>query len=298
MKKLILALTAVSLLAAPAAQAQDGDVYRPAGDWVADFGDDYCRLVRNFSNGRNQISLGFERVQPGPFTRLIFVGDGISPFRRATEIGYNFLPSGNTRQARYVKSETGDGKQYLAFDQFMLAPPGPPAPGTPPGPPPLYNRQQEQEAARALTGIALSEGLTDAVRFETGSLRPVVATMQACADDLLTVWGLDAEKHKTMTVPAIMTPVDGGVLPQGTIPFTEFEKFLGGANQVRLIIGADGKPTSCTIYNPSLSQSLNNRICNLAMSKAAFIPAKDAAGQPMASYWMGSPLFLGPPLRR
>ena len=133
------------------------------------------------------------------------------------------------------------------------------------------------------------------MRFETGSLRAPITALQTCADDLLTVWGLDPEKHKTMTTLAILNPDPNGVLPQGTIPFGDFGKFGGGANQVRVLIGADGKPTGCTIYSPTLGQSLNERICTLVMSKATFQPAKDADGQPMASFWMGSPLFLGPP---
>jgi hypothetical protein len=119
--------------------------------------------------------------------------------------------------------------------------------------------------------------------------------MQNCADDLLTVWGLDADKHKSLTAPAILNPNPTGVLPQGTVPFGEFSKLGGGANQVRLVVSAEGKPTSCTIYSPSLSQTLNERICTLVMDKATFQPAKDAEGQAMASFWMGSPLFLGPP---
>ena len=64
---------------------------------------------------------------------------------------------------------------------------------------------------------------------------------------------------------------------------------------MRLLIGADGKVTACAIYAPSLAQSLNERICGLAKERASFQPAKDAGGQPMASVWMGSPMFLGPP---
>lgn len=294
MNKTLLACAMAGLLSAQPAQAQDSAaVFRPTGGWTADFGDDYCRLFRTFSDGTNQVQLALERTQPGAFTRIILVGNGISPFRGADTIGYNFLPGGNPARARYIKSETGDGQPLLGFDPLvlMLTPPA----FTPGAPLPVYNRAQEQEVARTITGFALGEGLTDPVRFETGSLRAPVATMQACADDLLKVWGLDPEKHKAMTAIPVLAPRSDGVLPQGTIPFGEFDKFLGNANLVRALIGADGKPTSCTIYQPTLSESLNSRICGLVMSRATFQPAKDADGQPMASYWMGSPMFLGPP---
>ena len=33
-----------------------------------------------------------------------------------------------------------------------------------------------------------------------------IAAMQACADDLLKVWGLDPDKHKAMSAPAVPNP--------------------------------------------------------------------------------------------
>ena len=298
MKGMLSGIAAAALLAAPAAQAQEETVFRPAGTWTADYGDDYCRLIRTFSDGTREMSLALERLQPGDQVRLIAVGEGMRPFRGADQIAYAFQPSGASGKTRYVRSETPDGRQYVSFEPVTLAPPPaftPPAPGTPPAPPPPYSRAQEQETARAITGFVLTEGLMSPVRVETGSLRAAIGALQVCADDLLTVWGLDAEKHRTMTAGPVPNPNPDGVLPQGTIPFDQFEKFVGGANQVRLLVGADGKVTACAIYSPSLSQSLNERICNLAKERGSFQPAKDAAGQPMASVWMGSPAFLGPP---
>jgi hypothetical protein len=299
MKKLLLACAVAGLLVAPTAQAQDGAVFRPVGGWTADFGDDYCRIFRTFSDGEKEVQLALERTQPGAFLRLIMAGEGVNPFRNAETISYNFLPGGSNFNARYVRARTGDGKDMVGFDPLVLrlAPPvfAPPAPGTPPAPPPVYSRSQELETARGITGVALGQGLTSPVSFQTGSLRAPIEVLQACADDLLVVWGLDVEKHKTMTAAPILNPRQDGVVPQGTIQFGDFEKFAGNSNLLRVMIGADGKPTSCTVYQPSLMQSLNNRICSMVMSRATFQPAKDADGQPMASFWMGSPLFLGPP---
>jgi len=308
MKGLSSWVAAVALLAAPAAQAQDETiVLRPSGNWTADYGEDYCRLIRTFSDGQREFSLVLQRLQPGAQVQLMVVGEGMRPFRGADQIGYQFLPTGSQGKARYARSETADGKSYVTFAPVTLAPPpafAPPARGTTPAPPPMYSRAQEQETARGITGFMLTEGLVSPVRVETGSLGAPIEALQACADDLLTVWGLDAEKHKTMTVPPIMNPNPTGVLPQGTMPFREFRKISGGLSEfrpligeVRLLIGADGKVTDCAIYSPSLSQSRNGRICSLARERASFQPARDAAGQPMASLWMGSPMFLGPPPR-
>jgi len=294
MKGMLSWVAVAALLAAPAAQAQDETVvFRPAGSWTADYGDDYCRLIRNFTDGSREMSLAFERLQPGEQVRLIAVGEGMRPFRGADQIAYQFQPAGSSGKARYVRSETADGKQFVSFDPMTLAPP---AAGTAPAPPPIYSRADEQATARGITGILLTEGLISPVRVETGSLGAAVGALQACADDLLTVWGLDADRHKTMTTIPVLNPAPAGVLPQGTVPFGEFDKLGGGANQVRLLVGADGKVNACSIYSPSLTQSLNDRICALAKERASFQPAKDAAGEAMASVWMGSPMVLGPPL--
>ncbi len=294
MRGMLCWIAAAAMLAVPVAQAQaqEETAFKPVGGWTADYGDDYCRLIRNFSDGTRTMSIALERLQPGADVRLIVVGDGIRLFRGADQIAYQFLPSGSSGKTRYVRSDTADGRQFVSFDPVTLAPRPAFVPGTPP---PVYSRADEQAAARPVTGFELTEGLIAPVRVETGSLGAPIGALQTCADDLLTVWGLDPEKDKTMTAAAMLTPRSDGVLPQGTVPFTEFAKLAGGANQVRLLIGTDGKVTGCAIYSPSLSQTVNDRICTLAKERATFTPAKDAAGQPMASVWIGSPLFLGPP---
>lgn len=294
MKKLLLGCALAGLVVSLAAQAQDQAVFRPSSAWAADYGDDYCRLVRSFSDGKDTVTLMLQRVQPGADTQLMLIGDAIKPFRGAEELGWHFLPNDAERKSRYGRGEV-QGQPYYRIENVMLMPFTPPAPGTPPGPP-RYDRAAEQVATKNLTGLVVSTGVTKPVRIETGALGAPIGVLQACADDLVKSWGLDAEKHKTMSAPAMMTPAPDGILPQGTIPFSEFAKFAGGANQVRLLLDATGKPTSCTIFSPTLDKGLNDRICQLTMQKASFTPAKDAAGQPMASFWMGSPMFLGPPM--
>lgn len=293
MKRLMGLLAVAGVVASPAAQAQDA-AFKPSSAWAADYGDDYCRLVRSFSDGTDEISLAIQRIQPGADTQILLIGNAIKTYRGAAELGWHFLPSDADRKSPYSRSETGDGQQYLRLDNVFLTPIAPPAPGAPPGPP-KYDRAAEQEAGRALTGLVLEGGLTKPVQIETGRLNAAIAALQTCTDDLIGTWGLDADKHKTMSSPAIPQLTPDGWLPSGTIPFSEFGKFAGGGNQVRLMIDAGGKPTACLIHSPTLDKSLNDRICALLMDKASFAPAKDAGGQAMASYWLGSPMFLGPP---
>jgi hypothetical protein len=279
----------------PAAAQASATVFNPTGQWALDYGDDYCRLARTFSDGKNDLALAVERIEPGPMARLILISDAIKPFRSADEIGWHFTPADPERKARFTRSTTTDGKQYYNLGPFMLASFAPPAPGGPPTPPAPFDRAKEQAAAKALTGFVLDNGLNTPVQVETGDLSAPIAALQACADDLAKSWGLDPAKLKTQTSAAIPDKGGSGWLPQGTVGFGDFGKLAGGSNQVRLMVDATGKATSCAIHWPTLEAATNDKICKAALANAKFTPAKDANGQTMPGYWIGSPMFMGPP---
>jgi hypothetical protein len=228
--------------------------------------------------------------------RLIMISEGLKTYRSTDELGWNFAPtSGAERMARFTKADMGKSKTYYNFGPVSIAPFEPPAPGTPPAPP-TYDRKAEQLAAKPYDAITLGSGFVGPVRIETGSLEAPMGALQACADDLVKTWNLDPAKMSGNWSPAMPEGGGSGWLPQGTIPFPELFKLAGGANQVRLMLDAGGKATGCFIHWATLSAETNEKICAILMSKAKFVPAKDAEGQPIASFWIGSPQFLGPPM--
>lgn len=288
-------LAAASMLAvcSSALHAADGDTartFKPASAWQADFGDDYCRLARSFSDGKNTLSLAFERVQPTNSLRMIVVGSGFKVFRSADKLTLALAPSGGERSQPFWRSETADGQQYFNLGEVIMG--GAPAAAAPPPP---YDRAAEQAFAGGVTALEITAGLTEPVRIETGALKAPLSVLQQCADDLLTVWGLDAEKHKSMTRAVQPSGDTSKWLATGIIGFKDFGKLGGAANQIRIIVGADGKPTSCAVHWASLEQKTNDAICKGVMEKGSFIPAVDVAGQPMASLWTVPPAAFMPP---
>lgn len=292
MRKLISIAVAAGMLATPGAYAQAQEaVYKPSGPWALDYGEDYCRLGRVFTDGKTEMELGIERIAPGPTIRIWIVGDGIKFFRGASEAGYTFYPAQSERKVQPMRSTRG-GMQVLSLPELTLTPFTMPAPGSPPAMPARYDPQAEQTVAKGITAIGLGAGLTKPVRFDTGALDGAFAALQNCTDDLVKTWGVDPQKQSTATVPAI--PQGLPWLAAGTIGFEDFAKFAGNANQVRLLIDAEGKPTKCEIAYPTLDESKNDLICKAALEKATFFPARDAGGQAFASYWMGSPFMMMP----
>jgi hypothetical protein len=299
MKARLLACAAIALVAAavPALAQDKVDIYKPNGPWSVDYGEDYCRLSRNFTSGPTGLSVAFERIRPGADMRLILVGSELKTYHGANQLGWHFTPNDAERKSVPMRSKTADGKVWYNLGEVTIAPLVPTARGTPPPPPSPYSRDAEQAAAKAVTGFIVDGSVTQAVQVDTGDLSVPVAALQACADDLAKGWGLDPAKLQAEKSPAI--PENGGVgwLPQGTIAFGDFAKLGGGSNEVRLMVDANGKPTSCTIHWATLDQTTNDKICKTLMADARFTPAHDADGQPMAGYWVGNPMFLGPPMK-
>ncbi len=309
---LVAALAVGTMITAPiSTQAQDESLgtFEMSGPWSLEYGDDYCQLAANFSKGEDEIALAMERNQAENQVRLILVSDAIRTFRAAEEIGYRFMPNDSDRRARYIKSETPDGRAYFNLGTIWIGPDpmamfnsGDGAQGAGPPPPsdgaaptefvlPPYSREFEAEYARNVTGIRFSEGLLAGFVIDTGSLRGPIRALQGCMDDLLREWGLDHEKHQTMSRRAVPAEPAYEWIPRNVVGWQDFGLFGGARNPFRVMIDAEGNPTSCHVHWQSLSDRQNEQICDGIMGNGRFTPALDAAGQPMASYWTVNYVF-------
>ena len=300
------AALSVGLTATPVL-AQDGAPrsFTMDGNWALDVGDDYCRLAANFANGDDVIAFALEKNRAENFARLVLVGEAIRPYRGAQGLGYSYLPDHAERNAQILRSETGDGRPYFNLGNVVFGPDPFANMGEGSGGPamaaagddaagfviPTYDREAELAFAATVNGIELTTGLRDPIRIETGSLRAPVQALQACADDLLLVWGLDYEAHKSMTRRAAPSEPAYEWLSGNTFGFQDFPLLAGGNNVVRVMVNAEGKPTDCAVHWPTLAERKNAAICEGIMENGDFEPALDANGNAMASYWMVDPIF-------
>lgn len=308
MKRLIAALAvSTALVATPGVHAQEAEIFTPDSTWAVDYGEDYCRLLRDFTNGSDTVSLLLERAHPINTMRVVVVGNAVRTFRGADMIGLRFLPSGAPRMAMKLATELPDGQQMLNLGPQLVGEFEMPEPGAPPEPPAIYSREEEREKAAAISGLRLEQGLTRPVELQTGSMAEPIQALQDCADDMLTYWELDAEAHQSLS--RVVLPGDGafvddsgapvnpsaGWISQNTVGFDDFARLGGGNNEIRVMVNAAGEPTDCAVHFPSLGESTNARICEQVMENGEFLPALDVDGQPIDSYWMTSVFALTPP---
>ena len=67
-----------------------------------------------------------------------------------------------------------------------------------------------------------------------------------------------------------------------------------GTTRFELIVGADGKPISCTTTVSSGHEVLDQSACNAFVKRARFSPAKDEAGDPITGRYKGSITWKAP----
>ncbi|MFB0611823.1 hypothetical protein [Aurantiacibacter poecillastricola] len=288
------------------AQDRAPRTFTPSGPWTADFGDDYCRLIGDFSDGDEVVTLAFERIQPGPAMRLLVVGDAFRSFGGAEQIGYAFEPrdesqDGLTTPFSSSRTPEGDRLTILSFVSFSPIPPltrmaalrrsggteAAYATTREAGEPPQsggYDPEAEQALAGGLRELVFDQGMMRPVIFEVGAMSDAAAVLQTCTQSLIESWGVDPQKHASLQRGVV--PTGGPIIPRAAPLFRQFSRLTGGYNQFRVMVSKDGAPTSCHVHFPLLEEQKNAEICEQVMANARFLPALDSAGEPIDSYWL------------
>jgi TonB family protein len=280
-----LASIAVALaLGIPAAAAEEGPLtLAPSSKWNAHYADDFCRLSRSFGEGPDQIMLFIDRFAPSDSFRLILAGKMMGRMdKRATatlrfgsvlpEQTLDFFPGsiGNDVPA-WVFGETTRIRPYSEDKDNEPVEPGAPI-------------SAEEEAS--VMAIHIGRPLWRPTLLQTGSMTGAFAALRTCTDELMTHWGIDVERHRTLTRAATPAAPPGSWIKSNDYPANMLAKWQPGLVQFRLIVGADGVPTACHIQQSTNSGGFDEAVCKGLMKRARFEPALDAEGKPILSVYI------------
>jgi hypothetical protein len=145
----------------------------------------------------------------------------------------------------------------------------------------------------AVTSISLLWS-TNEVMLDTGPLNKAFAELRKCTADLVKSWGLDPAEQVTLSRrPELKGSLSDWVRP-GDLPSDVLLSGRQSGVNFRLIVGPDGKLIKCEIQRGQGNGEFE-RVCNALMHRAAFEPALNAEGKPVASYFL---LYLGPRIDR
>jgi TonB family protein len=119
-----------------------------------------------------------------------------------------------------------------------------------------------------------------------------MAALRKCTDELVEHWGLDAEAQRHLTRKAAPASDPGTWISSEEYPSNLLARGVQGLVQFRMIVNAEGHPTSCTIQQSTRPVEFDETVCRVLMRRARFDPALDAQGKPITSYWRSTVHFM------
>jgi len=270
-------VTASLVLGAASAFAKTAEpplVMTPASGWVVDYADESCALRRAFVAGDETAILEMRQYGPGDQLEIALVSETLARPRRAPRV--RFEPDTewlSPTSALFVNAGTLHGILYN--DDLR-----PEAMRPPDQPWTAWPEQDRDAREQGITGITIADSFGRDITLHTGKLHAPMDAMRACTQELTTHWGLE---------PAVPGPLARGASPTGLsqwarkvqedYPSEMVRAGKSGRVPVRMIIGKDGRPTSCQAVGLA-EQSFVEAACSSMMRYARFNPALDGNGEP------------------
>jgi Gram-negative bacterial TonB protein C-terminal len=281
----------------PALAAAGEPRLQPSSQWVVDYAENSCRLLRNFGDGRSAVKIGFESDAPGAMD-LLAVGKPLESF--VDEVPAHFAPVSTRRFKGILAHAVGSNDPAILWSYVTLLPDDvwerlkkeadehPTPPNVRP-PPQTVAEKAERKAWRsqfvnAATEIVIESRHDRPVILETGSLGPPIAALDQCSRDSLKDWGVDPDLEDKIVRPVWTA--------DGTLGLTSDDyptKMLNLGEQsdvkVRLLVDATGHVTKCTSLSHFEHVEFNKAVCAALIRRTVFQPAELADGTKVPSYY-------------
>lgn len=251
----------------------------PASPWHLEFADDRCRLARRFDSPNGPGMVLFEQLAPGSRFDLTIAGPDFASSRQGSWFyggmrsdlemetispleydipGYeNAITLGGVRIDDAISSPNGEGRSIIA----AIDP-----------------------ASAGLVDRIVLQRSTTIVSFETGNMKAPFEALNACSQDLVLEWGLDANVHRAYRPPQ---------MPDEKVYFTRLHHKLtttpGNEGhksllRVRAIVASDGSVTDCHHEFALSSGGAEPDVCRDIL-EMQFEPATAPDGEPVASFY-------------
>lgn len=265
----------------------------PSSDWVLDYGENRCRIVRSFGEGEAASLIYFEQTEPASELNWVVAGPPIGPVRPGGKVTVQFGPGNPPFEMEHSGATLGQFGQALSstgFERRITTAV------------PLSDREaiqeSHQESARYSRELVSSEGAKvewldvrsargQTVRFALGNMQPVYEAMNACMADLLMDWGVDPQHERGRTSGPV--PTNYEVLAtriQRRYPSSAVDAGKQAMIAARVMVDANGQVTDCAIIDLTEAEKFGVGVCRQITTTARFDPATDASGAAMPSYYI------------
>ncbi|WP_369026517.1 hypothetical protein [Qipengyuania sp. RANM35] len=268
---------------------------KPIGQWNLDMGENKCRIARVFGSEEQKAAFYLEQWSPSEEADWAVAAREVAGFRSDRKTTYAFGPGGKSDDFEFTKTSFGDfGNLVGARSKIVSDDPSQEDVNSNDDDErdwqarPRGLEQLDSDRAAQITSLTLSQsGRTDVV-IETGGLKPVLAAMNACMEDLVRHWGLDPAEQRRVVSPPKATNMPKVVqYIMSTYPAGALRKGAQATFHLRIMVGTNGAVEECVLTNQTLAEDfdMKRHPCFAFTTRAVMEPARDAAGEPVRSFY-------------
>ena len=251
------------------------------GAWQVNYDDDSCHLLGAFGLGNDQIIFRLTRYQPGDEFTLTLYGEPLKTSAAYSPIKLAFGDGAPLQAKESMNGKNGTAAMIIVPEIFDVLDrkPSKAKPELPP-----VTAEQEATVKRLTFQFEGRKPL----RLELGSMAAPLKAVRACNADLVKFWGLDPDVQAKLKRRPTPTISPGRWLRSEDYPKALWEKGQIGLVRFRLEVDAAGAVSGCHIQLKMKSTDFDKLSCDLITKRAKFVPALDATGAPVKSYYVNA----------
>ena len=277
------------------AQADSHLQMAPASPWTVDYAQESCALRRSFTAGPDQAILELRAFGPGNNFEVTVASGTISGSNSSVRTRFEpddaffapsdavFLSAGSLHAVRYTDSLKPAAVKGHSESEPL----------------PVWPEPEREARERTVTALTIAGVAPKIMTLQTGPLDQPMVALRTCLDDLLKQWGLDPVVQRSLSRQAeAIDQMAWARRTQGGLPADIIRAGGSGRTHLRLIVGADGKPTMCVPLRTTGAPAFGEYACGVALKYACFEPALDAKGQPVGTVFSATVAYQTSKTRR
>ncbi len=269
----------------------------PSSKWQLDYSQESCKLARTFGEGDQAITMLLTRYSPSPKFSMMLAGERLKGIPARSNMKIRFGDSEDVQKLDYLGGNAGElpalflassaqiHKLTDAEEKALKAR----EEGDPRGE--LDDLARSLAAADAADHIWLDTPGGKPIRLETGSLGKPFRAFDTCIDNLVKHWGVDMEAYRQRTRDPVPKSSPGRWILPSDYPRDLINNGGQGIVHFRLSIAPNGDVTGCHIQGATEGDGFQKVTCETLTQRGKFVPALDANGQPIASYYASTVRF-------